>query len=187
MATFLLLMAEASAVGGELAGSEEHIGFGLNTNIFDANLVNLAIIIIGLIVFGRKFLGITLKSRQENIETAIKDVEQRSQQAEQQLKVAQRNLEQAQAEAERIKQAAVQSGETVRESILTQAAADIQRMRETGASDLNTELEKVKAKLRQLVVAEALQKVEVQLQGGIDDHAQQVLIGRSIAQLGGNE
>jgi F-type H+-transporting ATPase subunit b len=186
MATFLLLMAEASAVGGELAGSKAQAGFSLNTNVFDTNLINLAIIITVLVVFGRKILGKTLSSRRENIETAIKQVEERANLAQQQLKEAQRKLEQAQTEAERIKQVAAENAQTVRESILTQATADIQRLREAGASDLNTELDKVKAKLRQIVVAEALQKVEVQLQAGIADDAQQVLIERSIAQLGGN-
>jgi F-type H+-transporting ATPase subunit b len=186
MATFLLLMAEASAVGGELAGSEAHAGFSLNTNVFDTNLINLAIIITVLVVFGRKILGKTLISRRENIETAIKQVEERANLAQQQLKEAQQKLEQAQTEAERIKLVATENAQTVRESILTQAAADIQRLREVGASDLNTELDKVKAKLRQIVVAEALQKVEVQLQAGLADDAQQVLIERSIAQLGGN-
>ena len=45
MGTFLLLMTEASAVGGELALSKGESGFSLNTNILDTNLINLAIII----------------------------------------------------------------------------------------------------------------------------------------------
>jgi F-type H+-transporting ATPase subunit b len=186
MGIFLLLVAEASAVGGELASSEGHGGFSLNTNFLDTNLINLAIIITVLFVFGRKVLGNTLKSRQEKIETAIKGVEQKAAETAKQLQEAQQKLSQAQAEAERIKQAAVGNAQSVRESILAQGVADIQRMREAGAADLNAELDKVIAQLRQRIVAQALQKVTDELEVGITDAAQQTLIDRSIAQLGGN-
>lgn len=186
MGTFLLLMAEASAVGGELAEGAEHGGFGLNTNILDTNLINLAIIITVLFVFGRKVLGNTLKARRENIETAIKNAEQRAAEAAQKLKEAQQKLEQAQAEAERIKQAAGENAQAAKEAILAQAVVDIERMQAAGAADLNAELDKAIAQLRQRVVALALQKVETELKAGIAEDAQKILIERSIAQLGGN-
>ncbi|MBD2251035.1 F0F1 ATP synthase subunit B [Nostoc parmelioides] len=185
MGTFLLLMAEASAVGGELAEGAAEGGFGLNTNILDTNLINLAIIITVLFVFGRKVLGNTLKTRRENIETAIKNAEQRAADAAKQLKEAQQKLEQAQAEAERIKKSAQDNAQTAGQAILAQAAVDIERLQEAGAADLNAELDRAIAQLRQRVVALALQKVESELQGGISEDAQKTLIDRSIAQLGG--
>jgi F-type H+-transporting ATPase subunit b len=186
MGTFLLLMAEASAVGSELAGKEVASGFGLNTNILDTNLINLAIIITVLFIFGRKVLGANLKSRRDNIETAIKNVEERAANAAKELQQAQQNLQQAQAEAARIKQAAAGNAQTAKEAILAQAAVDIQRMQAAGAADLDAELAKAIAQLRHQVVAQALQKVEVELSAGIADELQQVLIDRSIVQLGGN-
>lgn len=182
MGTFLLLTAEASAVGGELAEG----GFSLNTNILDTNLINLAIIITVLFVFGRKVVGNTLKTRRENIETAIKSAEQRAKDAAGKLKEAQQNLDRATAEAERIKKAAQDNAQAAKEAILAQAAVDIERLQEAGAADLSAELDKAIAQLRQKVVAQALQKVEAQLKSGIADDAQQVLIERSISQLGGN-
>ncbi|MBD2345166.1 F0F1 ATP synthase subunit B [Anabaena subtropica] len=185
MGTFLLLMAEASAVGGELAEGAAEGGFGLNTNILDTNLINLAIIITVLFVFGRKVLGTTLKTRRENIETAIKNAEQRAADAAKQLKEAQQKLEQAQAEAERIKKSAQDNAQTASQAIIAQAAVDIERLQEAGAADLNAELERAIAGLRQRVVTLALQKAESELQGGISEDAQKTLIDRSIAQLGG--
>jgi F-type H+-transporting ATPase subunit b len=182
MGTFLLLTAEASAVGGELAEG----GFSLNTNILDTNLINLAIIITVLFVFGRKVVGNTLKTRRENIETAIKSAEQRAKDAAEKFKEAQQNLDRATAEAERIKKAAQVNAQAAKEAILAQAAVDIERLQEAGAADLSAELDKAIAQLRQKVVAQALQKVEAQLKSGIADDAQQVLIERSISQLGGN-
>ncbi|MBE9048907.1 F0F1 ATP synthase subunit B [Nostocales cyanobacterium LEGE 11386] len=185
MGTFLLLMAQASAVASELAKEAGNEGFGLNTNILDTNLINLAIIITVLFVFGRKVLGNTLKTRRDNIETAIKNAEQRASQAAQQLKAAQQKLEQAQAEAERIKKAAQENAQAASAAILAQAAVDIERLQAAGAADLSADLDKAIAQLRQRVVAQALQKVESELKSGIADDAQQILIERSIAQLGG--
>ncbi|MDP5016533.1 F0F1 ATP synthase subunit B [Anabaena sp. UHCC 0187] len=185
MGTFLLLTANLFAVGGELAAATGEGGFSLNTNILDTNLINLAIIITVLIVFGRKVVGSTLKSRRENIESAIKSAEQKVAETAAKLKEAQQKLEQAQAEAQRIKQTAESNAQSAKDAILAQSVVDIQRMQEAGAADLNSDLERAIAQLRQKVVVQALQKVEGELNGGISDDAQQVLIDRSIAQLGG--
>jgi F-type H+-transporting ATPase subunit b len=185
MGTFLLLMVEAGAVGGELTEAAGEGGFGLNTNILDTNLINLAIIISVLFIFGRRVLGKTLQERRERIETTIKSAEQRAKDAAAALAEQQQKLAQAQAEAERIKKASVENAQKAREAILAQAAVDVERMKETAASDLNTEQEKAIAQLRQKVVAMALQKAESELRTGIADDAQHTLIDRSIALLGG--
>ncbi len=185
MGTFLLLMAQASAVGGELAEAAGEGGFGLNTNILQTNLINLAIIISVLVIFGRKVLGSTLKERRIRIETAIKSAEQRLKEAQGALADQQRKLAQAQAEAEKIKQAAAENANKAREAILAQAATDIERMKETAVADLNSEREKAIAQLRSRVIAMALQKVESELRTGIADDAQHTLVDRSIALLGG--
>ncbi|MFM6311445.1 MAG: F0F1 ATP synthase subunit B, partial [Dolichospermum sp.] len=83
------------------------------------------------------------------------------------------------------KQTAELNAQTAKDAILAQSAVDIQRMQEAGAADLNSELERVITQLRQKVVLQALQKVEGELKAGISDNAQQALIARSIAQLGG--
>lgn len=185
MGTFLLLMVEAGAVGGELTEAAGESGFGLNTNILETNLINLAIIISVLFIFGRRVLGKTLQERRERIATAIQTAEQRAKDAAAALAEQQQKLAQAQAEAEKIKKAAQENAQKAREAVLAQAAVDIERMRETAASDLNTEREKAVAQLRQRVVALALQKVESELRTGIADDAQHTLIDRSIALLGG--
>ena len=185
MGTFVVLMAEAAAVGGELAEGAENSGFGLNTDILETNLINLAIIITLLFVFGRKVLGNNLKARRETIETAIKNAEQKAAEAAKQLQEAQQKLTQAQAEATRIKAEAQESAKTAETAILEQAAADVEKMKAAGAADLNADLDKAIAQLKQKVVAQALQKAETELKAGIPLDAQVTIIDRSIAQLGG--
>ena len=84
-----------------------------------------------------------------------------------------------------ITQVAEQNAQAAKEAILAKANLDVERLKETAASDLNAELDKAISQLRQKVVLKALQKVEGQLKDGISADAQQILINRSIAQLGG--
>lgn len=186
MGTFLLLAAEANAVHSELAEGAAEGGFGLNLDIFETNLINLAILVGILFYFGRKVLSNILNERQSNIATAIQEAEGRLKEAKTALSQAQEQLKQSQAEAERIRQSAVENAQKAKEALLAKAVQDVERLKQTAAADLNTETERAIAQLRQRVATLALQKVESQLKGGIADDAQQSLIDRSIAQLGGN-
>lgn len=186
MGTLLLLAAEANAVHSELAEGAAEGGFGLNLDIFETNLINLAILVGILFYFGRKVLSNILNERQSNIATAIQEAEGRLKEAKTALSQAQEQLKQSQAEAQRIRQSATENAQKAKEDLLAKAVQDVERLKQTAAADLNTETERAIAQLRQRVATLALQKVESQLKGGIADDAQQGLIDRSIAQLGGN-
>ena len=186
MGTFLLLAAEANAVHSELAESAAEGGFGLNLDIFETNLINLAILVGILFYFGRKVLSNILNERQSNIATAIQEAEGRLKEASTALSQAQEQLKQSQAEAQRIRQSATENAQKAKEALLAKAVQDVERLKQTAAADLNTETDRAIAQLRQRVATLALQKVESQLKSGIADDAQQSLIDRSIAQLGGN-
>ncbi|MBF2004526.1 MAG: F0F1 ATP synthase subunit B [Chlorogloeopsis fritschii C42_A2020_084] len=178
--TVLLLATEALAESESAEG-----GFGLNLDILETNIINLAILIGVLFYFGRKVVGNTLSDRRSNIETAIREAEERLKEAAGQLSDAQQKLTKAQAEAQQIRKAAEENAQATREAILAKAAEDVQRLKETAARDLSAERERAIAQLRQQVVAMALQKAESELKSGIADNTQQTLIDRSIALLGG--
>ena len=182
MSTFSFLATAAAEIAAE-GGSEG--GFGLNTNILETNLINLVIIIGVLFFFGRKFLGNTLSERRSNIEDAIRDAEKRQKDAAAALADAQQKLAQAQAEPERIRASGEESAQKAKAAILEAAAKDVERMRETAARDLNSEREKAIAQLRQQVAAMAMQRAESQLKDRLDESAQQHLVDRSVALLGG--
>lgn len=185
MGTFLLLATEASAAASEYAEAVHERGFGLNLDLLETNLINLAIIIFVLFYFGRKFIGNILTERRSSIESAIKDAEKRKQEAAATLAQQQQKLAQAQAEAERIRAAAEKSAQAAKEAILAQAAQDVERLRATAAQETSTEQERAIAELRQRVAALAVQRVESQIGNYVNDSAQQQLIDRSIAMLGG--
>ena len=179
--SLFLLAAEASAAHSEVAEG----GFGLNFDILETNLINLGLLIGILVYFGRPLLSNILSERRSNIEAQIRQAEQRAEEAAAELAQAQEKLTQAQAEAQRILTAAQESAQAAKQAILVRAEQDVQKLKETAAADLNTEREKAIAQLRASVVASALQKVESELLTGVADDAQQTLIDRSIALIGG--
>lgn len=185
MMGILLLAAEASAAHSELAEGAEG-GFGLNFDILEANLINLTILIGVLIYFGRKVLTKTLTERRTSIEVEIKAAEKSASEAAAALADAQQKLTQAQAEAQKIRKNAEENAQTAREAILTRAAQDVEQMKANAAQDLDSERNRAIAQLRQQVVAKALEKVESQLENQVDGAAQQKLVDRSIALLGGS-
>jgi F-type H+-transporting ATPase subunit b len=178
MGNFLLFLMTAEPHG--------KAGFGLNLNIFEANLINLAILVGILFYFGRKTLGNILSERSSNIAQAIAEAEQRQKNAAEVLAKQQQQLAQAQAQAESIRKNAQESAKGAAAAIAAQTEKDIQRLKEMAAQDLSSEQQRVIAELRQRVVAMSLEKVKSQLAGRLDESAQQQLINRSIAQLGGS-
>ena len=175
MGTVLLLATEASREGG----------FGFNFDVLETNLINLVIIIAVLFYFGRGFLGKILTERRTSIEQAILEAEKRQKDAAAALAEQQQKLTQAQAEAERIRTAAEQTAVKAKEAILAQAAQDVERMKATAGQELEAEQERAIAQLRSAVVSLALERVESQLKTSLDDSAQNQLIDRSIALVGG--
>jgi F-type H+-transporting ATPase subunit b len=182
MSTFPFLATAAAEVAAE-GGSEG--GFGLNFDVLETNLINLAIILGVLFYFGRKFLGKILSERRAKIEEAIREAEKRQKDAAAALADAQQKLAKAQAEAEKIRASGEENAQLARTAVLEAAAKDVERIKETAAQDLNAEREKAIRELRQRVAALAMQRVESQLRDRLDDSAQQQLIDRSIALMGG--
>jgi F-type H+-transporting ATPase subunit b len=175
METLLLLATEASHEGG----------FGLNLNILDTNLVNLAILIGVLLYFGPSVLGKILTERRTSIEEAITEAEQRLQDAAAALAEQQEKLTRAQTEADQIKANAEDRAKALKESMLAQAAKDVEKMKAAASQELDSERDRVIAQLRSLVAAKALESVESQLKERLDDGAQQQLVDRSLGLLGG--
>jgi F-type H+-transporting ATPase subunit b len=161
-------------------------GFGLNSDILETNVINLAILIGLLLFYGRKFLTQLLTERRSKIEAEIQSAEQRAQKAAGDLADAQQKLAQAQAEAEEIHKNALARAQTVKESILAQGKEEVARVQATASQEMSTETDKVIAQIKEQIVALALNKAEAELKGNLDSSVQEKLIERSIAQLGGS-
>ncbi len=174
MGTFLFL-AEAQSEGG----------FGINFDIFEANVINLAILVGVLFYYGKGIVGNILSERRAKIEEQIQEIEGMQKQAANAVAEQQQKLAQAKVEAEKIRQEATVNAEKLRVAILAQGEQEVEKIKATAMQDLNSEQERAVNQLRQKAAALAMAKVESQLTSILDDSAQTKLIDRSIAQLGG--
>lgn len=186
MAMFHWLAFDAGMAQVPLMGEAD--GYGLNFDIFEANLVNL-VIVVGLLVYlGRGFLGKALVNRRETIEVAIAEAEENQKLAAKSLAEGQEKLAQAQVTARQILATAQTNAAKAKEQILAEAKVEIQRIQQAASQDTTASQERAIADLRQRVTALALAKVETDLVAQLSDNsqAQSQLIDRSIALLGGN-
>jgi len=179
MGMFSYFLAEATEAGEE--------GFGLNFDIFETNIINLAIIIAVLFFFGRKFLGSNLSKRRAQIEEDIANAEQRAQKATADLKEAERKLAEAQKEMESIRNSAKESAQKAKKRILAENAKEVERIKDAAIQDVDAERERAVTEIKQYIARLALEKAESQLREHLDQSAQEKLIDRSLAQLGGGK
>ena len=159
-------------------------GFGLNTNIFETNIINLAIVIAGLVYFLRGFLGGILERRRAAILSDLKDAEERLSTATTALASAQKELTEAQAKAERIRADGESRAQAIRLDSERRTVEEMARIKQDSASDLASEAARVRDQLRREAARLAIEKALATLPGRLDATAQARLIDQSIQSLG---
>jgi F-type H+-transporting ATPase subunit b len=161
-----------------------HSGFGLNLNLFETNIINLAIVIAGLVYFLKGFLGGILERRRSAILTDLKDAEDRLATATTSLAAAQKDLAEAQVKAESIRAEGLSRAEGIRLESEKRTVEEMARMKQDSASDLDAEAARVTGQLRREAARLAIEKALAALPGKLDSKAQAKLIDQSIQSLG---
>jgi F-type H+-transporting ATPase subunit b len=161
-----------------------HGGFGLNLNLFDTNIINLAIVIAGLVWFLRGFLGGILERRRTAILEDLRDAEERLATATTALEGAKQGLAAAQEKAEQIRVDGKARAEALRLESSTRTAEEVARVREGAMADLDNEAARVGESLRREAARTAIEKALASLPGKLDGKAQSRLIEQSIQNLG---
>jgi len=159
-------------------------GFGLNTNVFDTNIINLAIVIAGLVYFLRGFLGGILERRRAVILADLKDAEERLATATTAVAAAQKELTEAQAKAERIGTDGQSRAQAIRLESERRTVEEMARIKQDSASDLESEAVRVSDQLRREAARLAIEQAMATLPGRLDATAQARLIDQSIQSLG---
>nr|YP_010952211.1 ATP synthase CF0 B subunit [Gloiopeltis furcata]WMP13880.1 ATP synthase CF0 B subunit [Gloiopeltis furcata] len=160
-------------------------GFSFNSNFLEANVINIALLLLGLIYVLNKFLGSILSMRQNKVLSAIQESEERLQQANARLIEAEKQLAQTQIVITQIKDEARLTAQKVRESILAQGKLDIQRLTETSKNSIATVENQVRQQIQHQITTLAINKVSSSLQNQIDLTMQSKIIDYSILELGG--
>jgi F-type H+-transporting ATPase subunit b len=167
-----------------LNGFSEHLAISLNPDIFETNVINITILLGGIVKLGSEALGNSLATRKENILGAIKEAEERLQQADTKLAESEKQLEQAQLVIESIKADAETTARQVKAGILTDGKAEIDRLTATAKAQVVTIEAKIRKVISDYVVTLALQRVTLQLQGKLNVTLQQQILDRNISKLG---
>jgi F-type H+-transporting ATPase subunit b len=161
-----------------------HGGFGLNLNVFETNVINLAIVIFGLYKFLPNFLGGILERRRAIILADLKDAEERLATATSSLSQAQKDLADAQQKAEQIRADAKARAEAIRLESEKRTVEEMARVKQGAAADLSAEASRVSNLLRREAAQLAIEKALASLPGKLDADAQAKLVNQSIKTLG---
>jgi F-type H+-transporting ATPase subunit b len=158
-------------------------GVSLNTDIFEANLINLILLGGGLFYLLSGALSESLSERQQKILGAIQESEERLQEATTRLTESETQLAQAQMVIDTIQKDAEQTASQVKSSILTDGKTEIERLTSSAKAQIGTIEAKVRKQISDYVASLALQRITAQLEGKLNSSLQQQIIDRNISKL----
>jgi F-type H+-transporting ATPase subunit b len=170
-----------------LNGFSEHISdlpISINPDILETNLLNISLLLGGVIYLGNNVLTASLAERQQKILGAIQESDERLQEAVTRLTESEKQLAQAQIVIESIKEDAKKTAQQVKAGILNDGKTEIERLTSTAKSQITTIEAKIRKQITDYVVALALKRVTVQLEGKLKANLQQQIIDRNISKLG---
>nr|ARW64967.1 ATP synthase CF0 subunit I [Polysiphonia sertularioides] len=170
-----------NVMGEEIASSL----FSLNSNFLEANVINIILLLIGLIYVLKNFLGSVLNDRQSKVLFAIKESEERLEQANIRLAEAEKQLTQTQVIITQIINEAEETSKKVRESILSQGKSDIEKLTQSSKNSIKFAENQVRLQIQQQITSLAIQKVTVQLEKQMNATMQNKIIEQNIKQLEG--
>ena len=161
-------------------------GFGLNLNLFETNILNLAVVIFGLYKFLPGFLGKILERRRTSILTDLKDAEERLTQAKNSLAKAKEELSSAKQKADKIRNDCKARAEAIRLESEKKTVEEMARIKQGAASDLNAEAARVTSQLRKEAAELAIEKALALLPQKLDSNTQDKFLKESIKNIGDN-
>jgi F-type H+-transporting ATPase subunit b len=161
-------------------------GFGLNLNLFETNIINLAVVIFGLYKFLPGFLGKILEKRRTTILTDLNDAEERLSQAKNSLSKAKDELASAKQKAEKIRNDCKSRAEAIRLESEKRTVEEMARIKQGAVSDLTAEAARVTSQLRKEAAELAIEKALAMLPKKLDSKTQDDFLKQSIKNIGDN-
>lgn len=177
-------MMPSHCIAASMIPLASHGSFGLNFDIFETNIINLAIVIAGLVWFLRGFLGGILERRRERILGELKEAEERLGVATASLAEAQKSLGEARTLAEKIRSDGKLRAESIRLESEKRTVDEMARLRQDSQSDLQAEISRVSRQLQREAAEIAIAKALASLPGRLDPSLQARLIDQSIQSMG---
>ncbi len=161
-------------------------GFGLNLNIFETNILNLAVVIFGLYKFLPGFLGKILEKRRTSILSDLKESEERLSKSKAALSKAKEELASAKQKADKIRNDCKARAEAIRLESEKKTVEEMARIKQGAASDLTAEAARVTSQLRKEAAELAIEKALALLPKKLDSNTQDKFLKDSIKNIGDN-
>jgi F-type H+-transporting ATPase subunit b len=133
--------------------------FGINTDIFETNLVNQLIILGGVVSLGRDFLSESLGQRQAEIISGVEDSEKRLNEATTRLAEAKNQLSQARVIMDQIKKETSETKAALLEADYNQAKLELSKRFSSASTILKFRERQILSEIKQYVSVLALELV----------------------------
>jgi len=164
--------------------SQPESGFGINTNLLQTNVLNIAVVIGVLFYLGKDTVTNLLQERRSRIVQSIEDADNRYRQAQQRLEQAQEQLRNAQNKAEEIKSQGDTQVEEAKQALLQQAEEQMDQLEASSKSSLKFAEQQAFQQIQKRLTEIAFEKAKSKLQQKLSTKSVQThLINYQIKQL----
>jgi len=118
-------------------------GFGLNTNLLETNVLNLAVVLGIVVVIGGASLRDLLEKRRQAILSVLQEAEQKAGAARRLLAESNKAIEIARARAQEIRIEAIQSSKNESPAIQRRLEEDLQRLQRRGVQSIELQRQRI--------------------------------------------
>lgn len=143
-------------------------GFGINTNIFETNIINLAAVIGVVISFVGSNLTAILDERKKTIINNLEEANQRALEAAEKLTIAKAQLEAARKKAQEIREEGVSRASQEINTVLSQHEVRVGKLKEFKEETLSFYQQKAFKEAYLYVISRIMTRVRERLNNGLD-------------------
>jgi F-type H+-transporting ATPase subunit b len=158
-------------------------GFGINTDIFETNIINLVFVIGVLIYYGKPLINDILKNRKENILRSLQEADNKFREASENLEFAKKNFEEAKLKSEQIKTNGLSISSQTSKKLIESIENDIKRIKENTLSTVKFEEEKSINEICQKLNSLAFLKATEFLKKRLNSSIQKKFVSQNIEKL----
>ena len=135
-------------------------GFGIKTNLFETNVLNLTVVLGVVVTFVGDALRILLDQRRQKILSTLEEVDKKAKEIQQRMEEAQRAVEMARSRAQEIRDQAIEAIE--QENIIMQKIlkGDLHGIQERGEQRIKLERQRIVQSVAQQVAKMTLKIAE---------------------------
>jgi F-type H+-transporting ATPase subunit b len=143
-------------------------GFGLNTNIFETNVINLAAVVTIVVSFVGQNLNTLLEDRKKTILANLQEASQRAEDAEKKLAFAKQELEMATKKAEEIREEGLKKATVEINICVSQHEERLKRLEEFKQETIQFYQQKAFKQAYMYMISRIMGRVREKLNQGLD-------------------